>query len=36
MEQLFPVPEWLVLGNIARGEFLGRFYETREFFGRYE
>jgi LmbE family N-acetylglucosaminyl deacetylase len=36
IERLFPCPEWLVLGDIARGEFLGRFYESCEFFGRYE
>jgi LmbE family N-acetylglucosaminyl deacetylase len=36
IERLFPCPEWLVLGDIAGGEFLGRFHETCEFFGRYE
>jgi LmbE family N-acetylglucosaminyl deacetylase len=36
MEQIFPDPRWLTLGQIAGGEFLARFDCDREFFRRSE
>lgn len=36
IERLFSSPEWLILGDVARGEFLARFYQTCEFFSQYQ
>jgi LmbE family N-acetylglucosaminyl deacetylase len=36
VERIFSGSQWLTLGDIAHGEFLARFYEPCEFFGRYE